>query len=91
LTTHQSKEALYLRSFGQFRLFSSPRNDFYRAKKNDEGQPVGIQYTNSFEGEEDEVLAFFMNCYHLKDWIKNDIGDTHLDRLVENLSIKMIV
>ncbi|TAK12016.1 MAG: hypothetical protein EPO32_10130 [Anaerolineae bacterium] len=21
---------------------------------------------------EDEILAFFMNCYHLKDWIKND-------------------
>ena len=21
---------------------------------------------------QDEVYAFFLNCYHLKDWIKND-------------------
>lgn len=21
----------------------------------------------------DEIYAFFMNCYHLKDWIKNDV------------------
>ena len=22
--------------------------------------------------EEDDVLAFFQNCYHLKDWVIND-------------------
>jgi len=23
---------------------------------------------------EDNIYAFFMHCYHLKDWIKNDVG-----------------
>ena len=30
------------------------------------------------------MLAFFMNCYHLKDWIKNDISDTSLNAAVED-------
>jgi hypothetical protein len=25
----------------------------------------------------DEIYAFFMNCYHFKDWIKNDIRLHH--------------
>ncbi len=25
----------------------------------------------------DDVFAFFMNCYHLKDWLKNDQADPH--------------
>jgi len=25
----------------------------------------------------DDVFAFFMNCYHLKDWLKNDLADPH--------------
>jgi hypothetical protein len=32
----------------------------------------GRVYEPSSENYEDEVFAFFLNCYHLKDWIKND-------------------
>ncbi len=44
----------------------------------------GTQKDASFEGQFDDVLAFFMSCYHLKDWIKNDISNTHLNRVVED-------
>ena len=32
----------------------------------------GRIHNKSSEHYEDEVYAFFMNCYHLKDWIRND-------------------
>jgi hypothetical protein len=32
----------------------------------------GRVYDASSENYDDEVFAFFLNCYHLKDWIKND-------------------
>jgi hypothetical protein len=32
----------------------------------------GQIYDRSSEKYDDEVFAFFLNCYHLKDWIKND-------------------
>lgn len=32
----------------------------------------GQEYDPSSENSDDEVFAFFLNCYHLKDWIKND-------------------
>ena len=44
----------------------------------------GIQKGASFEGQYDDMLAFFMNCYHLKDWIKNDISDDSLNTVVED-------
>jgi hypothetical protein len=28
--------------------------------------------SQSSPNDEDDVFAFFLNCYHLKDWIKND-------------------
>lgn len=34
----------------------------------------GRAYDPSSEDYNDEVFAFFLNCYHLKDWIKNDEG-----------------
>jgi hypothetical protein len=34
----------------------------------------GRVYDPSSESYDDEVFAFFLNCYHLKDWIKNDDG-----------------
>jgi hypothetical protein len=34
----------------------------------DRGQPHNVASDNYV----DEVYAFFQNCYHLKDWIKND-------------------
>jgi hypothetical protein len=33
-----------------------------------QGRPHDLPSVNY----EDEVYAFFLNCYHLKDWIKND-------------------
>jgi hypothetical protein len=33
---------------------------------------------------EDEIFAFFLNCYHLKDWIKNDSSSGDLKDLVED-------
>lgn len=32
----------------------------------------GQVYDRSSENYDDEVFVFFLNCYHLKDWIKND-------------------
>ncbi len=32
----------------------------------------GIQHNLPSDNYQDEVYAFFLNCYHLKDWIKND-------------------
>src|SRR5688572_24355440 len=32
----------------------------------------GRVYDALSENYDDEVFAFFLNCYHLKDWIKND-------------------
>lgn len=32
----------------------------------------GQVYDRSSEHYDDEVFAFFLYCYHLKDWIKND-------------------
>lgn len=37
---------------------------------------------------QDEVYAFFINCYHLKDWIKNDkdtqVTSAEVENFVEN-------
>ena len=33
---------------------------------------------------EDDVYAFFMNCYHLKDWIKKDPAAASVENIVEN-------
>jgi len=32
----------------------------------------GKAHNQSSDYSEDEIYAFFINCYHLKDWIKND-------------------
>src|SRR3990170_1608469 len=34
----------------------------------DQGRPHDVPSDNYL----DEIYAFFMNCYHLKDWIKDD-------------------
>ncbi|MEI6117224.1 MAG: hypothetical protein WCP99_22000 [Burkholderiales bacterium] len=33
---------------------------------------AGIAHTKDAVNYDDDVYAFFQNCYHLKDWIKND-------------------
>ncbi len=32
----------------------------------------GLTHNKNTDFLQDEVYAFFINCYHLKDWIKND-------------------
>src|SRR5260370_9150620 len=32
----------------------------------------GYKHDSPAENSADETFAFFQNCYHLKDWIKND-------------------
>jgi hypothetical protein len=36
------------------------------------------------EFSEDDIFAFFLNCYHLKDWIKNDPASGPLRDTVED-------
>src|SRR5439155_17755263 len=36
----------------------------------DQGRTHGVDSENYL----DEIYAFFQNCYHLKDWIKNDMA-----------------
>ena len=53
---------------------------YHRFQQINEGRQTGA----SFEGQYDDMLAFFMNCYHLKDWIKNDISDASLNAVIED-------
>jgi hypothetical protein len=43
----------------------------------------GIDQPPSIEHYRDDTFAFFLNCYHLKDWIKNDQSVPHLKDRVE--------
>lgn len=52
---------------------------FQRFKSISEGGE-GESFTKS---NDDEIFAFFLNCYHLKDWIKNDPASGDLKDLVE--------
>jgi hypothetical protein len=33
---------------------------------------AGIEHTRDADYYQDDVYSFFVNCYHLKDWIQND-------------------
>ena len=44
----------------------------------------GKLHDRSTDFYQDEVYSFLMNCYHLKDWIKNDSADPSLTRRVES-------
>ncbi len=43
----------------------------------------GSQQKLDTECYQDDVYAFFMNCYHLKDWIKNDPSLNQIECKVE--------
>ena len=47
--------------------FERPKRWYERIKKIDQGMPHNLPSDYYC----DEVYAFFVNCYHLKDWIKN--------------------
>ena len=53
--------------------FERMKRWYERIKKIDEGRPHNLSFLNLPSSYfYDEVYAFFQNCYHLKDWIKND-------------------
>lgn len=63
---------------------------YERFKSIDEGK----DNDRASEYYQDEIYAFFINCYHLKDWIKNDpasgINKDEIENFInksENLSI----
>ena len=49
---------------------------------------TGKGHTLSSDYYQDEVYAFFLNCYHLKDWIKNDPFSGVLSQTVEDYVTK---
>lgn len=57
-----SSSSKYLEQFERVKRW------YERFRKIDEGR----QHDLSSDCYQDEVYAFFLNCYHLKDWIKND-------------------
>lgn len=58
---------------------------YRRLKDIDAGKehPVEKEYNTKYY--EDEMYALFQNCYHLKDWLKNDPNIRHLLPNIENL------
>jgi hypothetical protein len=53
--------------------FERMKRWYERIKKIDQGRQHDLSFINLSPGYfHDEVYAFFQNCYHLKDWIKND-------------------
>lgn len=45
------------------------KRSYQRLKEMDEGRAYSIHSENY----QDEIYTFFMNCYHLKDWLKRDL------------------
>lgn len=46
---------------------------------------TGRQHNVSSDNYIDEIYAFFMNCYHLKDWLKQDVSVPEtIQQCVEN-------
>lgn len=75
-----SKKGNPVKATGGFKLQNLPRGHLHidqykrvlryyeRFKEINEGRQRGA----TFEGQEDDMLAFFMNCHHLKDWVVRD-------------------
>ena len=61
------QEKRYLEQFDRMKRW------YDRVRKISEGKEHNLP-TDYYQ---DEVYAFFINCYHLKDWIKND-AETHV-------------
>ena len=53
--------------------FERMKRWYERIKKIDQGMPHNLSFINLPSGYfYDEFYAFFVNCYHLRDWIEND-------------------
>ena len=60
--------------------FDRMKRYFARFKQINDGKT----HNQASPNYDDEVYAFFQNCYHLKDWIKNDSACSNWSK-VENL------
>jgi len=53
--------------------FARMKRWYERIEKINQGEPHDLSYINlSPDCYYDEFYAFFVNCYHLRDWIEND-------------------
>jgi hypothetical protein len=50
----------------------------------------GVVVANPIECYDDDVLAFFVSCYHLKDWLKNDPASGVSENEVETFVAKSL-
>lgn len=66
--------------------YSSVLHSYDVFKKIDCGDWSG----HSLKEHHDQMHAFFVECYSLKDWIKNDISEEDLDENVENFINKNV-
>lgn len=61
---HEVRSPMYLDQFARVKRW------YGRLKKINDG----VQHDRSTDHYQDEVYAFFINCYHLKDWISKDLN-----------------
>ena len=67
--------------------FERMKRWYERIKKIDQGRPHNLSFVNlPSDYFYDEVYAFFLNCYHLRDWIENDdiVKPLELEKKVEH-------
>ncbi len=67
--------------------FKRMKRWYERIKKIDQGMPHNLSFINLPSGYfYDEFYAFFVNCYHLRDWIENDdtVKPLELEKKVEH-------
>jgi hypothetical protein len=64
-----SEEDRYMGAMARYRVQSSRMLRYHERLKAITG---GRSHESDSEGHADDVYAFFLNCYHLKDWLAND-------------------
>jgi hypothetical protein len=57
----------------------------YRWLRRVQESAIGRMHDSPTDVYQDDVYAFFQNCYHLKDWLKNDVSSASVVRDVEAL------
>ena len=60
--------------------FERVKRWYNRFKKTDNG----MLHNKNSDYYQDEIYAFFINCYHLKDWLVNDLPPNIKKRDIES-------